>query len=79
VAEAVRIGPYVMPKFSEADLDQHEVDSLAKYIEYTRSPRDEGGWGIGHIGPIPEGMVAWLLGLVSLILVIRVIGERAER
>ena len=79
VAEAVRIGPYVMPKFSEAQLDQHEVDSLAKYIEYTRSPRDEGGWGIGHIGPIPEGMVAWLLGLVSLILVIRVIGERAER
>jgi ubiquinol-cytochrome c reductase cytochrome c subunit len=76
IAEAVRIGPYLMPKFSESQLDQHQLDSVTKYIEYTHAPRDAGGWGISHIGPIPEGMVAWLLGLASLILVIRVIGER---
>jgi len=76
IAEAVRIGPYLMPKFSEARLNQHQLDSLVRYIQYTHAPDDKGGWAIGHIGPIPEGMVAWFLGLLSLILFIRAIGER---
>ena len=76
IAEAVRIGPYLMPKFSESRLDQHQLDSVAKYIAYTRAPDDAGGWALGHVGPIPEGIVTWLLGLAALILVIRVIGER---
>ncbi|HEY0631848.1 MAG TPA: c-type cytochrome [Thermoleophilaceae bacterium] len=76
IAEAVRIGPYLMPKFSIARIDQHKLDSLARYIQYTRAPQDKGGWGIGHIGPIPEGFVAWLLGLAALILAARAIGER---
>jgi ubiquinol-cytochrome c reductase cytochrome c subunit len=76
IAEAVRIGPYLMPKFSESTLDQHRLDSIVKYVQYTRSPDDAGGWAIGHVGPIPEGMVAWLLGLAALLLVARVIGER---
>jgi quinol---cytochrome-c reductase cytochrome c subunit len=74
VAEAVQIGPYVMPTFPQ--LSQPDVDSLARYVTYTRDPEDIGGWGIGHIGPIPEGIVAWLLAGVALLLVIRLIGER---
>jgi ubiquinol-cytochrome c reductase cytochrome c subunit len=77
VAEAVRIGPYVMPSFDH--LDQSEVDDLARYVEYTHDPEDKGGWGIGHIGPIPEGMVAWLLAGVALLFTIRLIGERTTR
>jgi ubiquinol-cytochrome c reductase cytochrome c subunit len=76
IAEAVRIGPYLMPKFSETRLNQRQLDSVVRYIQYARAPDDRGGWGIGHIGPIPEGMVAWFLGLLSLILAIRAIGER---
>jgi ubiquinol-cytochrome c reductase cytochrome c subunit len=76
IAEAVRIGPYLMPKFSEARLNQQQLDSLVRYIQYTHAPDDKGGWAIGHIGPIPEGMVAWFLGLLALILAIRAIGER---
>jgi ubiquinol-cytochrome c reductase cytochrome c subunit len=76
IAEAVRIGPYLMPKFSEARLNQHQLDSVVRYIQYTHAPDDKGGWAIGHVGPIPEGMVAWFLGLLSLILAIRAIGER---
>lgn len=74
VAEAVAIGPYVMPRFPQ--LDQEQVDSLARYVEWTEDPEDEGGWGIGHLGPIPEGMITWLLAAFTLVLVIRAIGER---
>jgi ubiquinol-cytochrome c reductase cytochrome c subunit len=76
VAEAVQIGPYVMPSFGH--LEQSEVDDIARYVEYTHDPEDRGGWGIGHIGPIPEGMIAWLLAGVALLFTIRLIGERTR-
>jgi ubiquinol-cytochrome c reductase cytochrome c subunit len=77
VAEAVHVGPYVMPSFDH--LSRSEVDDLARYVEYTHHPEDRGGWAIGHIGPIPEGMVAWLLAGVALLFTIRLIGERTTR
>jgi ubiquinol-cytochrome c reductase cytochrome c subunit len=45
-------------------------------VQYADNPHDPGGWGIGHIGPVPEGMVSWLLAGAALVLTIRLIGER---
>jgi ubiquinol-cytochrome c reductase cytochrome c subunit len=78
IAEAVRMGPYLMPKFPQSQIDQQQLNSIARYVLYTRDPDDRGGWSIGHIGPIPEGMVAWLLAGSALLLVIRLTGERNE-
>ncbi|HEY0389110.1 MAG TPA: c-type cytochrome [Gaiellales bacterium] len=78
IAEAIRIGPYLMPRFSESQLDQHDIDSIARYVvEVRTNPRDAGGWSLGHLGPIPEGMVAWFLGIGGLLVVARLIGERS--
>lgn len=76
VGEAIRVGPYLMPRFSEATITPAEVDSIARYVELTKEPEDAGGFGIGHIGPVPEGLVAWLAALAALLLVARVIGVR---
>jgi ubiquinol-cytochrome c reductase cytochrome c subunit len=76
IAEAVRMGPYLMPRFDSKQIDQHQLDSLARYIMWTRKPDNAGGWGIYNIGPIPEGIVAWFLGLAALVIVARLIGER---
>jgi ubiquinol-cytochrome c reductase cytochrome c subunit len=78
IAEAVRVGPYVMPRFDEQVIDDETLDSIIRYIQLTKDPVDRGGWGIGHIGPIPEGLVAWLIGLAALVAVIRIAGERSE-
>jgi ubiquinol-cytochrome c reductase cytochrome c subunit len=78
IAEAVRMGPYVMPHFDSKDIDQHQLDSLTRYVLWTRHPANEGGWAIYNIGPIPEGMVAWFIALVALVIVARLIGERTE-
>jgi quinol---cytochrome-c reductase cytochrome c subunit len=48
------------------------------YVEKTKDPDNEGGWDLGGIGPIPEGMVAFFIGLLALLLVSRLIGERGE-
>jgi ubiquinol-cytochrome c reductase cytochrome c subunit len=76
IAEAVRMGPYLMPHFDAAQADQRQLDSIARYVLYTRHPDNAGGWGLYNLGPIPEGMAAWFIALVALVLVARLIGER---
>jgi ubiquinol-cytochrome c reductase cytochrome c subunit len=79
IAEAVRIGPYVMPRFTTKDLTPHQVDSIARYVEYAKHPDDRGGWAIGHIGPVPEGLVTWLLAGSALVGVCVLLGRRLSR
>jgi ubiquinol-cytochrome c reductase cytochrome c subunit len=78
VAEAVRMGPYLMPHFDAKAVDQHALDSIARYVLWSQHPNNAGGWSIYNIGPIPEGLVAWFLGLGALVIVARVIGERTD-
>ncbi|HEX4306209.1 MAG TPA: c-type cytochrome [Solirubrobacterales bacterium] len=75
VGEAIRVGPYLMPRFSESQITPAQLNSIARYVELTQHPEDAGGFGIGHIGPVPEGLVAWLAALAALLLVARLIGE----
>jgi quinol---cytochrome-c reductase cytochrome c subunit len=77
IAQAIRIGPYVMPRFGPGELSSAQIDSVARYVQSIQHPLNRGGWGIGRIGPIPEGMVAWLLGATALVLFARLLGERA--
>ncbi len=77
IAEAVRIGPYVMPRFGPGQLSDRDLASIARYVEYAKNPRDEGGWGMFDIGPVPEGMATWFVGALALVLLIRVLGKRA--
>ena len=77
IAEAVRVGPYLMPRFDERQIDDAQLNSIVAYVLAQRHPDDRGGWGIGNIGPIPEGLVAWLLAGTALLIVARLIGERA--
>ncbi|MBS1887502.1 MAG: c-type cytochrome [Actinobacteria bacterium] len=76
VGEAIRTGPYIMPRFSASLISPAQVDSIARYVQLTQEPEDAGGFGIGNIGPVPEGLVAWLAALVAILLVARLIGER---
>lgn len=76
IAEAVRMGPYLMPHFSAQEIDQQQLDSLARYVIWTRHPDNAGGWGLGNIGPIPEGMAAWFIAVAAMVIVARLIGER---
>jgi ubiquinol-cytochrome c reductase cytochrome c subunit len=76
VFEAARTGPYVMPRFSKDQLSDAELTSIARYVQYAKDPENPGGWELFDIGPVPEGMVAWLIGLLALLVVIRVIGRQ---
>jgi ubiquinol-cytochrome c reductase cytochrome c subunit len=76
IAEAIRVGPGVMPRFSPETLDQSDVDSIARYLVWIRSNADDGGAQLGRVGAVAEGLVAVVIGLGLLILVLRLTGSK---
>jgi ubiquinol-cytochrome c reductase cytochrome c subunit len=79
IAEAVRIGPYLMPRFSSSQISDAELNSIIRYVLSTRHPDNRGGWGIGNIGPIPEGLVAWWIAAPLLIVACMMVGRRLRK
>ncbi len=79
IAEAVRIGPYVMPRFSPQQISDADLNSIIRYVQYAKHPDDRGGWALGHVGPVPEGLVTWFIAAAVLIAVCIVLGKRLKR
>ena len=78
VAESIRVGPGTMPVFGPDVFDDHDVNSIVRYVAYLQHPDDRGGIPFGHLGPIAEGAAAWLVGLLAILLVTRWIGESGK-
>jgi ubiquinol-cytochrome c reductase cytochrome c subunit len=82
IAEAIRAGPGVMPKYGPDVLSDRDLDDVARYVtvlqrqtgEAQRASTSAGGVPLGFIGPVAEGFVAWTCGLGLLLLFIRSIG-----
>ena len=79
IAEAVRIGPYLMPRFPRSEISDAQLNSIIRYVVSTRHPDNRGGWGIGNLGPIPEGMVTWWIAVPLLLLSCLAVGRRMRR
>jgi len=76
IAEAVRIGPYIMPTFTYKALSERQLDSVIRYVLWAQKPHSPGGWGIDFLGPVPEGLVTWFIALPLLIGFCLVLGRR---
>lgn len=75
LADAVRYGPDVMPRFGPNVIDQAHLDDLASYVRYLQHARyNPGGLQLANWGPVSEGFVAWTLGMGLLVLLVRRIG-----
>jgi ubiquinol-cytochrome c reductase cytochrome c subunit len=79
IAEAVRIGPYLMPKFPVSQISGAQLNSLIRYVLSQNHPDNRGGWGIGNIGPIPEGLVTWWIAVPLLLLTCLLLGRKVRR
>lgn len=79
IAEAVRLGPYLMPKFSHRQISDAQLGSIIKYVLSTGHPDNRGGWGIGNIGPIPEGLVTWWIAAPLLVALCMLLARRYRR
>ena len=65
---AMLSGPQNMPVFGDNQLTPQQKEDIIAYIQNMKSDQDPGGWGIGRLGPVPEALVIFLVGLVGLVL-----------
>jgi ubiquinol-cytochrome c reductase cytochrome c subunit len=64
---AMLTGPQAMDNFSNGNLPPDEKRDIIAYLQSIQSTPDYGGFGLGGIGPVSEGLFAWLVGMGSLV------------
>jgi ubiquinol-cytochrome c reductase cytochrome c subunit len=77
ILAAMRTGPQSMPKFSDRQLSLDAKKDIIAYVKNAAEERSQGGSGLGGFGPAPEGMVAWIIGMVAVIGAALWIGARS--
>ena len=67
IYEAMLTGPQSMPVFNDNTIDPQSKRDIISYLTTINQIPDPGGLSLGTIGPVSEGLVAWVVGLVALI------------
>ena len=67
IYEALLTGPQQMPSFSDGNLTPDEKRDVIAYLKDTEQTPGYGGSGLGNLGPVSEGMFAWLVGIGGLV------------
>lgn len=67
IYEAMLTGPASMPVFSDETITPEQKRDIIAYIESIRAEPNPGGLGLGRIGPVSEGLWAWLVGIGGMI------------
>jgi ubiquinol-cytochrome c reductase cytochrome c subunit len=67
VYEAMLSGPQNMPVFSNGNLPPDAKRDVIAYLESLDETPEYGGFGMGGIGPVSEGLFAWVLGIGSCV------------
>jgi ubiquinol-cytochrome c reductase cytochrome c subunit len=68
IYEAMVTGPQAMPVFNDTTITPEEKRNMIAYIVQVREQTDPGGFALGRIGPVTEGLVAWVVGILALVL-----------
>lgn len=76
IAEAIRVGPGNMPRFTTSQLSTQDEYDIIRYVKYITHPDDRGGFNLGHVGPTTEGFIGIVVGVGLLMLAAFWIGDR---
>jgi ubiquinol-cytochrome c reductase cytochrome c subunit len=77
IYEAMITGPENMPVFGDKEITPDQKLAMINYIRTLKTQGNPGGVSLGQIGPVPETMVGWLVGIGLLVLVTLWIGAKA--
>ena len=67
ILEAMRTGPGQMPVFASGAIPDENVQEMIAYLQRVNAT-PSAGLTFGGIGPVAEGLWAWILGIGSLVL-----------
>ena len=67
IYEALLTGPQQMPVFSNGVLTPSDKRDIIAYLKKNEATPAYGGFTIGSLGPVSEGLFAWLAGIGVLV------------
>ena len=67
IYEALLTGPGQMPTFSNGNLSPEEKRDVIAYLYSLREQPEYAGFDLGGMGPVSEGLFAWLVGIGGLV------------
>ena len=67
IYEAMLTGPQSMDTFSNGNIPPESKRDVIAYIESLEDKPTYGGFGLGGLGPVAEGLFAWVVGVGSLV------------
>ncbi len=67
IYEAMVSGPQSMPVFSDENISPENKRDIIAYLDELEKTRNAGGYALGSLGPVTEGMFAWIFGLGVLV------------
>ncbi|GAB3252613.1 c-type cytochrome [Alteromonas gracilis] len=65
--EAMLTGPQQMPVFSDEVLTPEDKRAIIGYVKSIDNNPQYGGFTMGGLGPVSEGMFAWIVGIGGLV------------
>jgi ubiquinol-cytochrome c reductase cytochrome c subunit len=65
--EAMVTGPQSMPVFNDANISPEDKQDIISYLKYVEEEPSPGGVSLGSLGPVSEGLFAWVGAMVILI------------
>lgn len=63
IYSAMLTGPQQMPVFSDQVLTPEDKRAIIAYLDAVRTSANQGGLALGGLGPVAEGLWAWIAGL----------------
>jgi len=67
VYEAMITGPQNMPVFNDHNISPEDKANIITYLRFLDETPSVGGFGLGDIGPVSEGLFIWIFGLGAIV------------
>jgi len=68
IFEAMLTGPEAMPVFNNTTITPQQKRDIIAYVTQTRAEPNPGGFSLGRVGPVTEGLVTFLGLLLFMVL-----------
>lgn len=78
IYEAMLTGPQNMPVFNDANLTPQDKKDIISYLKFVEKNPSAGGYELANLGPVVEGLFAWVFALGGIIAITIWLGAKSN-
>ena len=78
IYEAMLTGPQNMPVFNDANLTPKDKQDIISYLTYVQQNPSAGGEELANLGPVAEGLFAWIFMLGGIVAITIWLGAKSN-